>query len=310
MKKSLHFFVLVFLTTSTFSQSTDISKIGLYRWTEVVFIKPCDIEGKDLTNEPSITSMVGQKFRVLKMIDGTNALIQILDYIEPQQESKKQLKENAIKDQSIKPKMEFFKYNYRGTESDFASLGSEKVKARNYGTKQAYFKVSITLIERFSTKESYNYIAGSLAAGVINFPFKFRPQKGVGDFSGAFNFGAGIGYTFRHKSSRLFSHSVISGYSISNIILDSSSTNKNQGKLSSTNNFSAFSFSLGYLIQYQTVQAGIFIGWDRISRVNQNTFDWNFQGKPWLSVGFGLTIFSGQKEKGKTKDDAIQDVKN
>jgi hypothetical protein len=77
--------------------------------------------------------------------------------------------------------------------------------------------------------------------------------------------------------------------------------------LASTNNFTAFSFSLGILAEYQRVQAGIFLGWDRIGKLNQREFDWQYQGKPWISVGFGFAIFSGQKEKTEKNPEASQD---
>jgi hypothetical protein len=312
MKKNLTILILICSLSSAMGQTNDISKIGLYKWKEAVFIKPCKIDGKDLKikegeseiTAPEIISKVGQKFRVLKVIDGAVAIIQILDYTESVKIDKDKKDIQTSKEKKYQPTSDFFKYNFIGTNENFNSLTPEQINSRNYGTNQAYFKVGVAYIDQLATKESY--VSGSLAAGVINFPFKFRPQKGNVDFSGAFNFGAGIGYTFRHKSYRSFTHSLISGYSISNIVLDSSNTNQNQGKLASTNNFTAFSFSLGYLIQYQSVQAGLFIGWDRISKINHKEFDWQYQGKPWISVGFGLAIFSGQKEKGNDKQSPTQ----
>lgn len=285
MKKCIITLLVSLFVTSAFPQVSEISVIGLYKWKEAVFIQPCNIDGSDIS-KPEIISKTGQKFRVLKVIDGAIAIIQILDYTESAP---------SDQDKNFQPKSDFFKYNYLGTYDDYTSMTAEQVNSRNYGDKQAYFKVGIAYIDHLATKESY--ISGSLAAGVINFPFKYRPQKKNVDFTGAFNFGAGIGYTFKHKLYQQFNHSIISGYSISNLVLDSSNTNRNQGKLASTNNFTAFSFSLGYLLQYQSVQAGVFIGWDRISKINHQEFDWQYQGKPWISVGFGLAIFSGQKEK-------------
>ncbi len=281
MKQMLTFLILV-ITTTIYGQT----KIGLYKWKEAVRIKPCSINGSS-DPIPEITSMVGQKFRVLH-IDSV-AIIQILDYT----------KRGKSKTKKVIPETYFYKYNFKGDTSSYKRLSDDEVNSRIYGDNQAYFKVKEELIDQYATKESTN--VSSLGAGVINFPFKYRPQKGKTDFSGAFNFGAGIGYTFKHKSWRQYTHSIISGYSISNIVLDSSNTNKNQGKLASTNNFTAFSFSLGYLIQHQKVQAGIFIGWDWLNKINQNEFDWRYQGKPWISIGFGFAIFSEQKEKEDSK---------
>ena len=284
--KKVTILIIYLSSINCIAQINETSKIGLYKWKESVFIEPCNIDGTDLVGATETTTIAGQRFRVLKIIDGAEAIIQILDY------TKKTTPGSArIYDATT----DFFRYNFKGTSSEFASLPDEQVNSRNYGQDQAYFKVGLSLIDDLSFRDSK--ISGSLAAGIINFPFKYRPQKGNVDFTGSFNFGAGIGYTFPHKSWRQFTHSVLSGYSISNIVLDSSSTNRNQSKLASVNNFSAFSFSLGYLIQYQKVQAGFFIGWDRLSKINQMQFEWQYQGKPWVSVGFGLAIFSNQKEK-------------
>ncbi|MEM8907938.1 MAG: hypothetical protein AAGD05_08850, partial [Bacteroidota bacterium] len=142
---------------------------------------------------------------------------------------------------------------------------------------------------------------GSLAFGIINFPFKARFAEDRFDFSGAFNFGAAIGYKFKHKSYRKFNFSVLTGYSISTVVLDSVSVRQNAKDLSATNNFTAFSFSTGLLFEYEKVQAGIFLGWDFLNRINQDRYGWKYQGTPWLSVGFGYSIFSNEKEMGDTQ---------
>ena len=285
--------IALLLPLSGICQDNEIPKIGLYKWTEAVFIQPCDIDGAN-TLDPAIPSKAGQKFRVITIKDGANAIIQILDYTTS----------SGKADKKLSPTTDFYRYNFDGIASDYSNLSDEDANSRSYGDKQRYFKVGVAYIEALAVRETR--IGGALAAGVINFPFKYRPQKGNADFSGAFNFGAGIGYKFHHKSWRQFTYSIISGYSISNVVLDSSNANKNQGKLSSTNNFTAFSFSLGLLAEYQRVQAGIFIGWDRISKLNHREFDWQYQGKPWISVGFGFAIFSGQKEQGDKNTTADQ----
>lgn len=308
MKNCLLIIILI-LSIKSFSQTSSTTKIGLYKWKEVVFIQPSEINGDDLTTtvkgegdiglvktkDPAIHSLAGQTFRVLK-VDEKTAIIMILDYTK-----KPKFKKG---DKLYTAKTDFYKYNFKGSKTDYTSLSDEDANSRSYGSRQRYFKVEIKDIDDFAIKESR--IGGALAAGVINFPFKYRPQKGNADFSGAFNFGAGIGYKFPHKSWRQFTYSVISGYSISNVVLDSSNAFKNQGKLASTNNFTAFSFSLGLLAEYQRVQAGVFIGWDRIGKLNQREFEWQYQGKPWISVGFGFAIFSGQQERADKSPSSTQ----
>lgn len=283
--------VLLILSSECFGQSEENIKIGLYQWSEVVIIKRCDIHGVDLSRPDSLLlSKVGQKFRVISLLDNGFAVIKILDYTN--------IRKNYTSDSSRKkakfdlPVQEYFQYNYLGSDTSYFD---EKSKGGIYYNNQAYFKIKVKVIDDCAVKETR--IGGSFAAGVINFPFKYRPQKGNTDFSGAFNFGAGLGYTFAHKTQTQFTQSIISGYSISNIILDSASTIRNQGELASTNNFTAFSFSIGYVIEYQKVQAGLFLGIDMINKINQKQFGWQYQNKPWISVGLGVAIFSGEKEK-------------
>jgi len=57
------------------------------------------------------------------------------------------------------------------------------------------------------------------------------------------------------------------------------------------------------MVEYQNIQAGVFVGWDHIGRINQNTYGWIYQSKPWISVGFGYAIFTKEKSKEKSKEE-------
>lgn len=275
MKKTLLLlFAYSFIVSTSRSQSTATSIYGQYIWTQATILKPCDDQGNDDHSESIRLSEPKQKFKVLKLIEGEKtAIIQILNY---------RGASNA-----------FYKYNFFGDSADLSNFTTEHIKANLLGDHQAYFKVAVDDINKFAAKDFIE--SASLAFGVINFPFKLRPQKGLGDFSGSFNFGAAIGVKFAHRSWRKISNSIITAYSISNINLDSVSVTHNQDKLTSTNNFTAFSFSIGYLLEYDKIQVGLFIGWDQLSRINQLNFGWRYQGKPWISIGFGYAIFSSSK---------------
>jgi len=266
----------------------EFEKNGFYIWKVSVPMQPSYITGKSRENMEPVLSKTGQKFRVVH-IKNNLAVLRILDYT---RSIKVADKENNL---AFKIMPGFFVFNYFGDNSKFNSISKNKVNARRYEEDQAYFTVPAETISNDKLVLVDEISKASLTAGVINFPFKFRTQKGKGDFNGSFNFGAAIGLKFKHKTWRKFEYALVSGYSISNILLDSSNTNANQGKLASSNNYTAFSFSLGFLVQYEKVQAGIFIGWDRLNRLNHREFKWDYQGKPWFSVGFGFAIFSEQK---------------
>lgn len=291
MKKIIHLIFLMMYSVEIYANNEQESILGLYSWREVVVMIPCKIDGERITETvglikmDKISSLVGQKFRVLDELDSNYLLIKILDYPSPAD-----AEENKTRGEEESEYGNFFLYNYEGDLESYNKLDTDFRNKRIYGQKQRYFKVKSTQLRAYSRKEES--IGAALNAGIINFPFRLRPQKGIVDFSGAFNFGAAIGYTFRHKSWREVKHSLLTGYSISNVVLDSMSTTRNSDKLTSTNNFTSLSFSLGYMIQYQQVQVGIFLGLDQLSRINQRTYGWIYQSKPWVSLGFGLSIFS------------------
>ncbi len=271
MKNLLTLLFLLIFFNKAFSEIIDPPKLGFYFWNTTV-----EMEEINFATENSIRkaySELNQKFKIIKILNDNDALIQILNY-------------NS--DHRL-----FQEYNFNGTIAACEALSNTERKANNHFTKQKYFKVKIALIDEYATK--YNYVSPSLAFGVLNFPFKFRNTEGNTDFSGAFNFGTAIGYKFPHKSSDKFTWSILTGYSISNVVLDSVSTSKNQDDLTSTNNFTAFSFSIGLMLEYEKIQAGLFLGWDYLNRINQDQYDWKYQGKPWISVGFGYSIFSNEK---------------
>jgi hypothetical protein len=162
-----------------------------------------------------------------------------------------------------------------------------------YNGPGSYFYIQTIMLNICAVKNLR--IKGSLAFGIINFPFKYRTLKHYNDFSGSFNFGAALGVNLGHYSWNKWGFTLLTSYSISNINLDSVSVQQNASKLTTTNNYTAFSFAVGCMISYDKVQAGVFIGTDILSRVNQATFDWRYQGSPWISVGFGYSIFAGSK---------------
>lgn len=278
-----------------FSQQKTVVKLGLFEWTNALPMQPSLLSG---TNEvdgggnavPPIVSVVGQKFRIISTnIAAQTAVIQVLDYTNWDKSTK-----------SYTAKNQFYSYNFKGTPAQYAGLAPGANPARNYGAYQRYFRVTFKDVE--DNSQPATSIGAGLAIGVINFPFKFRALNNPKDFTGAFNFGAGIGLKFPHRISSKFTNSLITGYSISSVILDASNVRRNEQSLENTNNFTAFSFSIGYLLEYERVQAGLFLGSDMLNRINQNQFGWKYQGIPWVSVGFGFAIFS--KEEANPKKQA------
>ncbi|MDZ4840098.1 MAG: hypothetical protein SGJ04_08830 [Bacteroidota bacterium] len=182
----------------------------------------------------------------------------------------------------------------------------EKNKKFDFDSTELYFKVPLEVIQK--TAICINRVVGSFSFGAINFPFKYRYTRG--DWTGNANFGAAGGLTFRHKEYRQCKYSWVVSYSIGSISLDGSSVSKNSSILADANNLSTLSLSTGALLQYKSsIQIGLFIGWDQLTKLNQQTFDWQYQGKPWASMGIGLNIFQIGGNSAGTQASPIQNTK-
>ena len=264
------------------AQTANKSMIGKYYWNGSIAIAACNIDGSTIhidSNKLTALTTGRQLFTVIdvKTIDNEEyAIVRILDY-----NFEKQVKK-------------FYDYNFTGTEANYKEYIKTNPSTSNYGIYQRYFKIRTADLAQNATP--YTYIGGALAGGVINFPFKLRLQREGNDFSSAFNLGAAFGYTLPHYSFRNFTYSVLFAAAIANVNLDASSVAQNADKLNSTNDFSALTFAIGGLVHYDRFQAGLFLGFDRLGKLNNDTFIWRYQNKPWFSIGFGYSIFSVEKE--------------
>ncbi len=255
----LMFLIFTIGSISSFSQV----KNGTYFWKEEVFIDRILVDGSNDPLSLKTISIRGQKFSVYKSTSAYTH-IRFLKYSNPNS------------------------FNYR---TYYAIPDAKGVETRIH-----YFKVRTDDVKNYA--EEYDFFGRQLIFGVINFPFKIRGIVGNKvDFSGAFNIGAAVGLKTRKYSYEKWSNIWLLGVGIANVDLDASSVSMNAEELDSANNFSALSISFGHMWEYEKVQLGIFIGWDRISRLNHDRFDWDYQNKPWLSIGLGYSIFGSADEK-------------
>lgn len=283
-----YFFTIILFLTVLYSYGQENSTyVGTYKWQKSVVMQRSSIDGIT-TNEYQL-SKGGQKFKVIK-VQTDGLIIKVLDYTI-------ELKKPSPGTKKYISSPDFFSYNFDGSQTQYDSLTIEQANSRSYASRQKYFKISFEDLNNFAVPETF--VKSSLAVGIINFPFKFRPQNQK-DFSGAFNFGAALGLKFGHRSNRRFTFTFLTGYSISNVVIEESAATMNSVNLNSTNNFSAFSFSSGLMVEYDKIQAGVFMGWDYLSRINQEQYGWIYQGETWFSIGFGYSIFSNENSTTST----------
>jgi len=272
---------------------TSSDKNGLFEWNNTVLMKECDQDGSPSGTSTTL-SLAKQKFYVITSNDSV-AVIKILDYTEERDE--KDSIYSTLHEKSGKHLVEdnFFLYNFSGEPSDYANLSESKRNGRDYGDFQKFFLVTAKDIELHA--KDLSKVGVAFAFGIVNLPFKYRPQPDRPDFSGSLNVSNALGVTWKKQIWRKASATTVLSYGISNTLLDSVSVTSNHQKLDQTNTFPTLTLAFGQLFTYQNVQIGLFVGMDRLSRQNQTTFGWKYQGNPWFSIAFGYSIFSTESKK-------------
>ncbi|MEO5684679.1 MAG: hypothetical protein ABIQ88_18705 [Chitinophagaceae bacterium] len=126
--------------------------------------------------------------------------------------------------------------------------------------------------------------------GLVTMPLKLRLGSNF-DFQGNLSLGTTAGVKIRLSRFSANYVNVLLGTAISTISLDSFNT---RGKVAGQpiSNMAVFSPSLGVVFEFGRAQAGLFYGWDILNKSTQTKYEWIYNRKPWLSIGFGFSIFN------------------
>lgn len=164
---------------------------------------------------------------------------------------------------------------------------SSKSDLRYFLLSKTYFN-SPRVVPRYTMKASFT-------AGTVVIPVKIRSRPF--DFSTDVTLGptAGVRWGISPYTNTNF-FSAMLGFGVTHITLDSLST---QGVIDQTADRPALTLSLGGVFEFSNAQVGLFVGWDQISRNQEQR--WIYQGKPWFSIGLGYAIISrnGDQVAGK-----------
>ncbi len=90
---------------------------------------------------------------------------------------------------------------------------------------------------------------------------------------------------------------------ITSITIDSLST---KGKLRQSSDRTAFTPSLGIVLENHSFQFGFFIGKDRLSINDTKNTEWIYNNKPWIAFGIGYQIFSANSKNKNTSNKNTQ----
>lgn len=123
------------------------------------------------------------------------------------------------------------------------------------------------------------------SVGLLTLPFKARPQKEFA-FDTEFNLNSSLNVFLTEVAGTTEWYWQL-GAGIGNVGINNENTDAAE-KIESTN-VATFTALTGLMLQYNRVQAGIYVGWDFIN--NQSYYQWNHQAKPWIGFGVGYQLF-------------------
>lgn len=163
---------------------------------------------------------------------------------------------------------------------------------------QYFFLIPLT---EFAAKCSeYHYDPRwDIAFGTVTNPFKFR--KGPAQFTQNLNLGAAVAYVRKFQYD--FSVGVMGGLSLSSVTLDKYST---RDFVQENTERPAFTPSAHIVLGYKKVNLLLGVGWDIINKTTDVEKSWVYNGKPWLGIGLGISLFNSTEEKSETKPDENQ----
>jgi hypothetical protein len=199
-------------------------------------------------------------------------------------------------------------YEYKNNKMTFLQKKADATQLS-----QLYFKIKrgdldSNCIKVFPTGKK----SASFTLGLVTMPLKLRLGKNF-DFQGSFSLGTTAGAKFRLSEFSPNYINLLFGASISTVSLDSFNTGGRVPGQPLTN-IATFSPSLGIVFEFGRSQAGVFYGWDFLSKSTQNKYQWIYNRKPWISIGLGFSIFNidskSQNEKNSGVGEPVMDSNN
>ena len=241
------------------------------------------------------TEKIGQLFK-LKSTLQVNYLNKITG-VSPDTINKKgdfYVKENVIyRIQSvdvINDKLIFYALDYNQTTNS-EDKGTNNDKAFYYNDKLLEMKLSDYKSYAFDVE-----IADRVSFGILTLPFKYRLQKGA-SFENKLNLNTVISLLLNsslNQNTKIYAQ-FGAGFGTVNLNTD----NAPKITAGTTEDIETITGFGGIMFEYKKIQTGIYLGFDKIN--NNNKYDWQSQGKPWISLGIGFKIFTISKDNADNK---------
>jgi len=306
-------FLLCMIAGIAFSQ--DAEKTKVYEIRNSIAVYPCDITGKRLYEDGRFsTPPLGAKFMLVRPLNPNYDTL-VVRYLIWNKDKDSLLRQyyndpliisgwDSSKNDSIKTQPGTRNWNDPNSNNNTRATGAEwKDSSSPYEKKIEKF----FLIPRYDLDSNCVKVYNSgirsttFTVGLVTMPLKLRLGKNF-DFQGNLSLGSTAGVKIRLSKFSSNYINILIGTSISTISLDSFST---KGKVTGQplTNIAVFSPSLGAVFEFGKAQAGIFYGWDILNKSTQSKYEWIYNKRPWLSIGFGFSILNVDSKSNSAQSD-------
>lgn len=153
-----------------------------------------------------------------------------------------------------------------------------------------YFRITKAQLDYKAIPSNTQRYAFTLGSIITPLKIRFSPF----DFSKDFGIGTTFGIKYTKSDYAPISFSALVGLGVTGITLDSFYT---AGKIKNRQEALAFTPSIGIMLEFGNAQVGVFTGIDMLSSSNPLFDQFIYKNKPWISVGLGYSIFTGNSGK-------------
>ncbi|WP_292892211.1 hypothetical protein [Nonlabens sp.] len=169
---------------------------------------------------------------------------------------------------------------------NFGNLSS-KQKERGKKDLSEIYNYKIYTIDRadFDANAILSEPRERLSIGLLTLPFKARPQNEF-TFDTEFNFNSTLNWSFAYTNNVSINWQI--GAGIGTVGLNTSNSLGLEDD--EAQDVSTITFLTGIMLQYNKVQAGVYMGVDNIN--NQSNYQWKSNGNMWFGFGIGYDLFN------------------
>jgi hypothetical protein len=207
---------------------------------------------------------------------------------------------NWTSNNKITDSVKFFRFNY----DEAAAQNPLRRNSLDRGEKKFFAALKTHVDSNAMVFKSAGLRTIKFTAGTVIMPLKLRLKDF--DFTNNFSLGLSGGAKWRISNKNDNYVNLLASMNIGFVDLDSFST---RGKVigQPVKNIGIFSPALGLVFEFEKAQIGIFVGKDYLSKFNQEKYNWRYQKRTWLSIGFGFSLFStdANNPKPKTSDEQV-----